>query len=420
MKHLLIIYPHWPPSNLVGVHRVRLIANELVNMGIKVTVLTVDERDYEEPHDLSSLQLADPRINIVKVRAKQVSKIFGNRAVGDIGLRAFFNLKHRALKLCREEGVDCAWISIPSWYPSLIGQHLHRINVPFGIDYQDPWVHKLHEDTPLLSRARFTVGLARILEPAAVRSASFITGINEAYFAGTIKRNPHLKRSPQGELQLGFSHRDHGIPMPSIKSPWDAQHRVFIYAGAYLPLSSRLWKQLFLGLQKLQTIGKLDSNIRFYFFGTGTGHAQSLRQLAETFGLASFVHEHRERIPFLHVQELMRRAEGVLSVGSVEPHYSASKIFQCLLSGKKLFSFFHEASEARTILKECKALNFHCDFVPTASDEHSVDALVPLLSNFFDAQAEEWSPELASLEAYSAERSAEKLIQTFSKIAPMS
>ena len=28
MKRILIIYPHWPPSNLVGVHRVRLIANE--------------------------------------------------------------------------------------------------------------------------------------------------------------------------------------------------------------------------------------------------------------------------------------------------------------------------------------------------------------------------------------------------------
>ena len=113
----------------------------------------------------------------------------------------------------------------------------------------------------------------------------------------------------------------------------------------------------------------------------------------------------------------MRRAEGVLSVGSVEPHYSASKTFQCLLSGKKLFSFFHEASEARTILKECKALNFHCDFVPKASDEHSVNALVPLLSNFLDAKAEEWSPELLPIEAYSAERSAETLIQTFSKIA---
>ena len=29
MKTVLIIYPHWPPSNLVGVHRVRLIANHL-------------------------------------------------------------------------------------------------------------------------------------------------------------------------------------------------------------------------------------------------------------------------------------------------------------------------------------------------------------------------------------------------------
>ena len=45
MKRMLIIYPHWPPSNLVGVHRVRLIANELHSLGWQAIVLTIDERD---------------------------------------------------------------------------------------------------------------------------------------------------------------------------------------------------------------------------------------------------------------------------------------------------------------------------------------------------------------------------------------
>ena len=48
MKRMLIIQPHWPPSNLVGVHRVRLIANEMHGLNWKATVLAVHEDDYEE------------------------------------------------------------------------------------------------------------------------------------------------------------------------------------------------------------------------------------------------------------------------------------------------------------------------------------------------------------------------------------
>ena len=57
MKTLLIIYPHWPPSNLVGVHRVRLLVNEMPAQGWKPIVLTVDPEDYEEPHAEGSEKL---------------------------------------------------------------------------------------------------------------------------------------------------------------------------------------------------------------------------------------------------------------------------------------------------------------------------------------------------------------------------
>ena len=51
MKKLLIVYPHWPPSNLAGVHRSRLIANFSREFGWDVTVLTVNESHYEETLD---------------------------------------------------------------------------------------------------------------------------------------------------------------------------------------------------------------------------------------------------------------------------------------------------------------------------------------------------------------------------------
>ena len=61
MPKLLIIYPHWPPSNLVGVHRPRLIANNLLAVNWKVTILSVEEGYYEEnldPHILKMVKRA--------------------------------------------------------------------------------------------------------------------------------------------------------------------------------------------------------------------------------------------------------------------------------------------------------------------------------------------------------------------------
>ena len=415
MKRILIIYPHWPPSNLVGVHRVRLIANELHHLGWKATVLTVDERDYEEPGDADGLKLVAPEVNVIKVRANPVRKLLGKRVIGDIGMRAFSALKREALKHCRDEKVDFAWISMPSWYPALIGRHLHKQGTPFGIDYQDPWVHDLPKQISPFSRAFLTIQVAKVLEPIAVKNSSIITGINQPYFQGVLNRNSQLKSVSNGSFQLGFSHRDHEIHVPDLDSPWGSEQRAFIYAGAFLPMSLALWQRLFTAIGLLKLEGELDSKIRIYLFGTGQTHHQSLQDMANDAGIGDVVVEHPERIPFLHVQELLRRAEGILSIGSTEIHYSASKTFQCLLSGNKLFSYFHEASEAREILQACNADAFHVSFHPNHQADEEILQIKQRLRCFFANQTTDWSPNLEPLEAHSSRKSAEALIQTIEK-----
>lgn len=416
MKTLLIIYPHWPPSNLVGVHRVRLIANELSALGWHPIVLTVHEDHYEEPHDPLAEKLVDDSVEVIKTRAHPVLSIGGKRLIGDIGLRAFFNLKKAAIKICQERRIDGAWISIPSWYSSLIGNALHRKGVPYGIDYQDPWVHELPKSVSALSRARWTVFLARTLEPIAVKNAEFITGINGAYFRGCLERNPHLKRKPQGELQLGFSSGDHAHELPELVAPWKEGERIFIYAGAYLPLSTELWEALFDALARCRQNGNLPENVRFYLFGTGSSLQRSLASMAQKKSLEDFIIEHPERIPFLHVQEFMRRAEGVISIGSTEPHYSASKTFQCLLSGNKVFSVCHGKSEAREILQRCEADAFHTDYYETFNDLKFVEELSNKLERYFAAEEKFWTPALNALHPYSATESARALIKTIEAI----
>ena len=73
MKKLLIVYPHWPPSNLAGVHRSRLIANFSREFGWDVTVLTVNESHYEETLDPDLCKLVAPHVDVVKTDAWGVS-----------------------------------------------------------------------------------------------------------------------------------------------------------------------------------------------------------------------------------------------------------------------------------------------------------------------------------------------------------
>ena len=64
MKRRLIIHPHWPPSNTVGVHWVRLITG--ITSLDEAIVLTIDERDLEE--DLVRNVAIDDTVEVVKVR----------------------------------------------------------------------------------------------------------------------------------------------------------------------------------------------------------------------------------------------------------------------------------------------------------------------------------------------------------------
>ena len=68
MRNILIISPHYPPSNLAAVHRSRLFAQHLAAYGWHPVILTVDEKYYEEELDwnLHNLLPKDQRIEKVK------------------------------------------------------------------------------------------------------------------------------------------------------------------------------------------------------------------------------------------------------------------------------------------------------------------------------------------------------------------
>ncbi len=359
MKKILIIYPHFPPSNLAGVHRPRLFAQHLKLFGWEPVILTVDEKYYEEELDWNLHKLIPSDLRIEKVSALKITK---PRLIGDIGLRGFFQLRKKALQLLTSEHFDFIYIPIPSFYVSLIGPYLKKkTEVKYGIDYIDPWVHQFPGSNKLFSRHWFSKQLAKWLEPKALKTASLITGVAEGYYQGVIERNPTLKDTCIfGAMPYGGEKADHDKLKSMSLKPYLFKKNdkiQIVYAGAMLPKAYAPLEAIF---QSIKDNAVAFNNIEFHFIGTGSlandANSFNIKPLALKYGLwESVVFEYPKRIPYLDVLVHLSIADGVFILGSTEPHYTPSKTYQAVLSEKFILAVLHRESTAVEVVRNSKA-----------------------------------------------------------------
>lgn len=359
MKKILIIYPHFPPSNLAGVHRPRLFAQHLKCFGWEPVVLTVDESYYEEELDWNLSKLLQPDLKIEKVKAFPITN---PRLIGDLGLRAFFQLYKKARQLLAENHFDFLYIPIPSFYCALLGRWLNKTTgIKYGIDYIDPWVHDFPGSNKKFSRHWWSTQIAKWLEPIAVKKASLITGVGNGYFEDVLNRNPHLKKNAvHGAMPYGGEARDHEM-LSSIKlKPYLFEKNgslQFVYAGALLPKAVAPLEAVF---KSIQNNIELFCEVEFHFIGTGkkTDNPESytIKPLAEKYGLwKTVIFEYPKRIPYLDVLKHLSVSDAIFILGSTEPHYTPSKTYQAVLSKKPVMALLHSRSTARTALQNSGA-----------------------------------------------------------------
>jgi len=356
LKKILIIYPHFPPSNLAGVHRPRLFSNHLKSFGWEPVILTVHEMYYEEELDWNLHSLLPKDLRIEKVNAIKITK---PRLIGDIGLRGFFQMRKKALSMLKNEKFDFILIPVPSFYTSLLGPYLHRkTGVKYGVDYVDPWVHQFPGSDKLFSRHWFSTLLAKWLEPKAVKKASLITGVAEGYYEGVIQRNPHLLKSCLfGAMPYGGEINDHKHISQLNIWPYlfNKNNKIKLtYAGAMLPKAYTLLETFFKYINSNKSIFE---NIEFYFIGTGKlandSQSYNIKQMALKYELwENVIFEYPKRIPYLDVLSHLNHSNGVFILGSTETHYTPSKLYQTVLSKKPIFAILHEQSTASQIIKE--------------------------------------------------------------------
>lgn len=360
LKTILIISPHFPPSNLAAVHRSRLFALHLNSFGWRPVILTVHEKYYEENLDWNLYKLLPKNLRIEKVNAFKTTK---PRLIGDIGLRAFFQLYKKAKQLIKEEKIDFLYIPIPSFYVALLGRWLHfSTAIKYGIDYIDPWVHNFPGSNKIFSRHWFSTQVAKFLEPVAVKKASLITGVAEGYYKGVQERNPKLVAECLfAAMPYGGEEEDH-----KAISKLDIEPYLFtkkkgkiqlVYAGAMLPKAYKPLEEIFKSIQKNR---QAFADTEFHFIGTGKlandSDSYNIKYLAQKYDLwNSIVFEYPQRIPYVDVLIHLNAAGGVFILGSTEPHYTPSKLYQAVLSKKPILAVLHKASSACEVLRKSGA-----------------------------------------------------------------
>lgn len=412
-RTVALVAPHFPPSNLAGVHRARLLSLHLEEFGWRPIIITTHWRHYEEALDWDLVKMVRPGLETISTPALPTKPI---RILGDIGVRAFPWHRAAIMRLFREGRIDFLHITVPSFYSALLGASIYwRKPIPFGIDYIDPWVNTWPEAEQRFSKAWTSLRLAEMLEPTAVRHASLITGVAPGYYAGVFERNPEIVgRCATAAMPYGNSELDYEAAIALAKTPYlfDAADGLFhmLYAGALLPKG---WSVLeaFLGGVALLRAEKPDlyPRLRLHFAGTGKSpmdpNGHNVLPVAQRLGVADIVTEHPHRMPYADVLTHLLHCSAPLIIGSTEPHYTPSKVFQSVQCGRPVFALLHEASTAVGVLERSgggTAITLNENRLPTPAE------VAEKLTRFI-ADAPAFDPgkvDRAAFDAYSARESA--------------
>lgn len=410
MQNVVIVTPHFPPATLAGVHRARHLAKHLPAFGWRPIVVRADERHYTEALDPALAVLVPSYVEQVKTPAFS-AKLARAVGIGDVGLRGFIGFRAALDALAKAEPIDAVLITGSPFYPLLLARHVQeKWGIPVILDFQDPWVSAEGARRPRWTKGWAAHRLAVALEPKALRYADFITSVSERQNDEMAERYPFIERSRMAAIPIGGDPDDFIFLRQSLPKDPHVQLRLglkhFIYVGAFLPRAEPLVRILFRALAALRAERPgIASTIKLTFVGTsnqpsGIGGGR-VKPIAEAEGVGELVEEHAPRVPFFEALSLLSNADGLMMIGSDEPHYTASKIYPNLMAARPYLSIFHEASSAHAILSSAgggAAFSFNGDAELKALEHPIKSALAKLI----DAPEAFGKPDPAAIAPYTA------------------
>ena len=424
MRNVLLVSLNFPPSTIASVHRARHLAKHLPTFGWRPTVLAVDEAYHKEPPDPGLGALVPDHVDVVRIGAIPVA--VGMRVgVGDLALRSLFPLTKAIDRLVAERQPDVVFLTGWPFYEMLLARRLKRRGLKVVLDFQDPWVSAAGAARPALSKGGLSHRLATLLEPRAVAHADAITSVSDEQNRQMRDRYPFLANVPMEAIPIGGDPDDfdalRAAPPAAPIHPLDPAQLNFCYVGTFMPRSGPLMAALLSAAGRLAARRPdLAARLTLNFVGTSnqpdaSGEGPATR-LARELGVAHLVAETPRRVPFLEALSLLANADGLMLVGSDEPHYTASKIYPNLMAARPFVSLFHAASSAHAILTAAgggRAFAFE--------DPAELGALTEPLSGALEAVADQGSgfsaPDPAAYAPFTAEAVAGRYAALFERLA---
>jgi glycosyltransferase involved in cell wall biosynthesis len=380
----IIVSPYFPPSTLAGVHRARHLAKYLPAAGWWPIIVCVNEIYHEERLDPGLAALVPSSVEIVKVPALS-PRYCRPLGFGEISLRAWWPLRQAVLGLLARRRVDVVLITGSPYYPMLLTAEIkRRFSVPVVLDFQDPWVSNWGAQQSRWSKLGVAHRLAAMLEPRVVHGADFVTSVSDRQNDDLATKYPEFDRSRMAAIPIGFDADDFNAPWrdTTVSLPQGIERgRVNLsYIGTVWPAVIETVSCLLKAVRRIRDENPaIYARLRLNFVGTtsnpnGTTGSRVL-PLALAEGVGDAVYEIPQRLPYLEALAIQANSDGILMLGSNEPHYTASKIYPGLMSGRPYVSLFHRASSSHRILSSAGggiALSFN--------DEEDLRALVPAIA----------------------------------------
>jgi hypothetical protein len=342
----------------------------------------VDERYHKELLDAELARLMPTSVEIHRVAAIPLS-LTAPIGLTDLSLRSWSAVGRKVTELIKRSPIHAVFMTGWPFYQMLWAPKVRAMGVPVVLDFQDPWVSAWGAQQTKWSKSGLTHNLGRFLEPRALTGASFVTSVSEVQNHEMAERYPWLDPSRMAAIPIG------GDPDDFAYLKWRPEavyagavdpHRVNIsFVGTFMPRSGPVLLLVFRALDKLRRENpEAAARIRLNFIGTSNqpGDTASYRvtQLAEEVGVADAVYEIPQRLPYLQALAVIARSDVALLVGSDEPHYTASKIYPAMMSGRPYLSLFHAASSSHSILSAAGGGLAHA-YAGDRSEQELVDDL---------------------------------------------
>jgi hypothetical protein len=427
MARLLIVSPHFPPTNAPDMHRVRLSLPYYRQFGWEPTVLAVDADCADRMQEPDLLQTVPDDVPVHRVRAIPAR---WTRRVGfsALGLRAAPCLYREGIRLLRTQRTDLIYFSTTMFPAMALGRlWKRRFGVPVVLDMQDPWVGVYYDHKPASERPRkyhLAQRLHKTLEPWTMRAVDGLTAVSESYHRVLRERYPWIRESTCLTLPFGASAADFEIAEQGARSnvlfdPADGLvHGV--YAGVLGPVMRAACRALCQALAAgLRARPDIFERVRLHFVGTdyaqGAAARWTVKPISDSLGLGDRVFERPHRIGYLEALRLLKGADFLLLPGSDNPDYTASKTYPYILARRPMLAVFHESSSVVRVLEATAAAKVVA-FGDDETIEKIADRVLPVWTRLLEQLPFEPATDWRAFEPYTAREMTRRQCELFNRI----